>query len=125
MWMCGCVSAWSGCNPPLSGVSMYSLRMRSTSGRGCVSDITSGSVVVAAAINRGGIRTGSVGGGGGCAVLLCPPDIRTALPGRCIRTGSMGGSKGGSPGGAMGGGGGSGGSRLDEVLSSSISGLRR
>ena len=107
MWMCGCVSAWSGCNPPLSGVSMYSLRMRSTSGRGCVSDITSGSVVVAAAINRGGIRTGSVGGG--CAVLLCPPDIRTALPGRCIRTGSMGGR----------------GNRLDEVLSSSISGLRR
>ena len=104
MWMCGCVSAWSGCNPPLSGVSMYSLRMRSTSGRGCVSEITSaGSARAAspAAATIRGIRRGTAGG--------LRTDIRTALPGRGIRTGSMGGS----------------GSRLDEVLSSSISGLRR
>lgn len=47
MWMCGCVSACSGCRPPLSGVSMYSLRVRSTSGRGCVSVIVTSASVVA------------------------------------------------------------------------------
>lgn len=109
MWMCGCVSACSGCSPPLSGVSMYSLRMRSTSGRGCVREITSAGVAAAVitagslvATNRG-IRTGRLG------ALRPELDMRMALPGRCIRTGSMGGR----------------GNRLDEVLSSSISGLRR